>query len=167
MTRSTDTTYGNMHSSDNPRIRRARADEAAGLSELAVRSKAHWGYDAAFMARCREALRVDPANIKRYPYFLAERDGELLGFYGFEPEQEQVGLAFFFVAPEAIGSGLGRALLDHAKKTARAEGYDELIAIADPNAAAFYEKMGGQPAGAAPSEIDPARPLPVLRFPLA
>jgi GNAT superfamily N-acetyltransferase len=154
--------------SDDPAfsIRRARPSEAGALSELAVRSKAHWGYDAAFMARCREALRVDPANVRRHSYYVAERDGELLGFYGFEPEDDQVGLAFFFVAPEAIGSGLGRALLDHAKECARAEGFDELIAIADPNAAAFYEKMGGRPAGAAPSEIDPARPLPVLRFPL-
>ena len=155
-----------MHSSDNPRIRRAQPSEAGALSELAVRSKAHWGYDAAFMARCREALRVDPANIGRYSYFVAECDGALLGFYGFEPEGDQIGLAFFFVAPEAIGSGFGRALLDHAKDCARAQGYDELIAIADPNAAAFYERMGGKPAGATPSEVDPARPLPVLRFPL-
>lgn len=30
-------------------IRRARADEAGTLSELAFRSKAHWGYDDDFM----------------------------------------------------------------------------------------------------------------------
>ncbi|MDZ4736599.1 MAG: GNAT family N-acetyltransferase [Rhodospirillaceae bacterium] len=147
-------------------IRKARLSEADALSELAVRSKAHWGYDAAFMARCREALRVDTAAMRLFPYYVVERDGALLGFYGLEPEADQIGLAFFFVAPEAIGSGLGRALLDHAKETARTEGYDELIAIADPNAASFYEKMGGRPAGATPSEVDPARPLPVLRFPL-
>lgn len=147
-------------------IRKARLSEADSLSALAVRSKAHWGYDAAFMARCREALRVDPTAMRLYPYYVAEREGVLMGFYGFEPEDDQIGLAFFFVAPEAIGSGLGRALLDHAKETARAQGYAELIAIADPNAAAFYEKMGGRPAGAAPSEVDPARPLPILRFPL-
>ncbi|MEX0808302.1 MAG: GNAT family N-acetyltransferase [Dongiaceae bacterium] len=147
-------------------IRKARLSEADALSELAVRSKAHWGYDAAFIARCREALRVDPANMRHFPYYVAERDGTLLAFYGFEPEEDQIGLAFFFVAPEAIGSGLGRALLEHAKEIARAEGYDELIAISDPNAAAFYEKMGGRPAGATSSEVDPARPLPVLRFPL-
>ncbi|MEX2201563.1 MAG: GNAT family N-acetyltransferase [Dongiaceae bacterium] len=147
-------------------IRKARLSEADALSELAVRSKAHWGYDAAFIARCREALRVDPANMQRFPYYVAERGGTLLAFYGFEPEEDQIGLAFFFVAPDAIGSGLGRALLEHAKEMARAGGYDELIAISDPNAAAFYEKMGGRPAGATPSEVDPARPLPVLRFPL-
>ena len=155
-----------MQVEDDLHIRRAHPSEADALSELAVRSKAHWGYDAAFMARCREALRVEPANIRRYPYYVAERDGALIGFYGFEPEGDHVGLAFFFVAPEAIGSGLGRALLDHAKECARAQGHDELIAVADPNAAAFYERMGGKPAGATPSEVDPARPLPVLRFPL-
>ena len=32
------------------RIRAARPEEAADLSALALASKAHWGYDAAFMA---------------------------------------------------------------------------------------------------------------------
>ena len=148
-------------------IRRARLSEAEALTALAVRSKAHWGYDEAFMARCHDALAAKPENMKRWPYFVAERDGEIVGFYGFEPEDQQVGLARFFVAPEAIGSGEGRALMDHAKASARTGGFDELIAIADPHAAAFYQRMGGRPAGAVPSEVDPARPLPVLRFPLA
>ena len=156
-----------MNQKGELRIRRARLSEADALTALAVRSKAHWGYDAAFMARCHEALAAKPDNMKRYPYYVAERAGTVVGFYGFEPEDGQVGLALFFVAPEAIGSGVGRALMDHAKETARREGHDELIAIADPNAAAFYERMGGRPAGSVPSEVDPARPLPVLRFPLA
>ena len=31
-------------------IRRARPDEADALTALATRAKAHWGYDAEFMA---------------------------------------------------------------------------------------------------------------------
>lgn len=153
--------------SHNLRIRRAKLSEADALTALAVRSKAHWGYDAAFIAKCHEALAVKHDNMRRYPYFVAERDGTVVGFYGLEPEGDQIGLALFFVEPEAIGGGVGRALLDHAKRTARDDGYDELIAISDPNAAAFYQRMGGQPAGSVPSEIDPARPLPQFRFALA
>jgi N-acetylglutamate synthase-like GNAT family acetyltransferase len=147
-------------------IRRAKPSEAAALTDLALRSKAHWGYDAAFMARCRVALTVEPDEMRRHSYYVAERNGAIVGFYGFEPEGDAVGLARFFVEPMEIGSGVGRALLDHAKAAARRDGHTTLIAVADPNAAAFYERMGGQPAGSAPSEIDPARPLPVLRFDL-
>jgi hypothetical protein len=43
-------------------IRKARPDEAGELTELALRSKAHWGYDEAFMASCREELTVRKAR---------------------------------------------------------------------------------------------------------
>ena len=148
-------------------IRRAKPSEAEFLTELALRSKAYWGYDAAFMARCRVALTVDADELRRQPYFVAERDGTILGFYGFEPEGDAIGLSRFFVEPDEIGAGVGRALMEHAKESARRDGHRTLIAVADPNAAKFYERLGGQPAGSAPSEIDPARPLPILRFDLA
>lgn len=44
-------------------IRDARPDEAGELTELALRSKAHWGYDEAFMASCREELTVRPSEV--------------------------------------------------------------------------------------------------------
>jgi N-acetylglutamate synthase-like GNAT family acetyltransferase len=156
-----------MTGASDIRIRRAKPSEAEFLTELALRSKAYWGYDAAFMARCRVALTVDPEEMRRQPYYVAERDGAILGFYGFEPEGDAVGLSRFFVEPDEIGSGVGRALMEHAKESARRAGHRTLIAVADPNAASFYERLGGQPAGSAPSEIDPARPLPILRFDLA
>lgn len=156
----------NADSSAELRVRRAKLSEADALTALAMRSKAHWGYDAAFMARCRAALEVRPDEMRRHPYYVAERAGAIVGFYGFEPEDGAVGLARFFVEPGEIGGGVGRALMDHAKETARRDGHETLIAISDPHAAAFYERMGGRPAGSAPSEIDPARPLPVLRFDL-
>lgn len=39
-----------------PAIRRARSGEAESLTALAVRSKAHWGYDADFLDEVRELL---------------------------------------------------------------------------------------------------------------
>jgi len=41
-------------------IRPARAGEEAELTELAVRSKGHWGHDAAFLERARPELTVRP-----------------------------------------------------------------------------------------------------------
>ncbi|MGI5472915.1 hypothetical protein [Streptomyces sp. CA-132043] len=39
-------------------IRPAFATEAETLSDLALRSKAHWGYDTAFLGACRDELTV-------------------------------------------------------------------------------------------------------------
>src|SRR5215471_19697986 len=42
------------------RIRRALPGEAALLSRLCMRSKAHWGYDAQFLERASSSLQIDP-----------------------------------------------------------------------------------------------------------
>ena len=67
-------------------IRPARADEAEILTDLSLRSKAFWGYDAGFLARCRAVMTVKARNIETHPHHVAELDGRIAGFYGFEPE---------------------------------------------------------------------------------
>ena len=62
-----------------PRIRRARGHEAAALGGLAMRSKAHWGYDAAFMAACRAELDLTPGEVAESPVFPCEANGAILG----------------------------------------------------------------------------------------
>jgi GNAT superfamily N-acetyltransferase len=149
------------------RIRAARPGEAAELTALALSAKAHWGYPASFMARCRAALAIDARMIERGFFRLAEAaDGGILGFYGFEAETEGIGLSHLFVRPAAIGGGIGRALWQDAVAQARRAGHRQLVVIGDPNAAGFYRRMGAIAAGARPSEIDPARALPLFRLPL-
>jgi GNAT superfamily N-acetyltransferase len=146
-------------------IRRARADEARALTELSLRSKAVWGYEASFLARCRAAMTLMPQKLRAHPFYVAtDGDGKPLGFYGVEPETDGLGLDMFFVEPDAIGQGVGRALWDHAVAIARALGHRELVVVSDPNASGFYLKMGCRTAGAVPSEIDPGRFLPVFRY---
>jgi len=62
-------------------IRAARATDAEVLSELALRSKAHWGYDAAFLEACRSELTVQPENIARDVVVVLESAGVPRGFY--------------------------------------------------------------------------------------
>ena len=47
-------------------------DEADRLSDLAFRSKAHWGYSPEFMEACREELRVAVAAIAAGRVFVLE-----------------------------------------------------------------------------------------------
>ena len=128
---------------------------------------ASWGYPASFMARCRAALAVDAAMIRMREFHLAEDERAILGFYGFEPEPDGLGLSHMFFLPEASGQGIGRMLWNHAVKQARKQGAAALIAVSDPNAAGYYARMGALPAGSRPSEIDPARPLPIYRLRLS
>jgi hypothetical protein len=54
-------------------IRPARGDEAAAITALGLRSKAHWGYDDDFMARCAAELRWDEDDLREG----ARRAGEV------------------------------------------------------------------------------------------
>ena len=44
-------------------VRAAQAGEAPSLTALCLRSKAHWGYDAAFMRLCVPSLTVSEQSI--------------------------------------------------------------------------------------------------------
>ncbi len=146
------------------RIRPARPEEAAHLTALSLRSKSIWGYDAAFMARCHALMRLSAETILARPHFVAEQAGRILGFYGFEPEEEGIGLDTMFVEPDAVRQGVGRALWEHAVETARALGHAALIVVSDPNAEGFYRRMGARLIGARPSEAEDGRLLPLLRL---
>ncbi len=144
-------------------LRPARPEECAALTELVMRSKAHWGYDAGFLARCRRVLTVDPALIARHPNRVAEIDGAPAGFAAFESIGGGVDVLLLFVDPPAMGRGVGRALFAWIEAAAADSGASVIRIEADPGAERFYLRMGAERVGEARSEVDPNRLLPALR----
>ena len=55
--------------------------DATLISELAFRSKAHWGYDAQFMAACRDGLTVRSDECDGTRVVLAGHGGHIVGYY--------------------------------------------------------------------------------------
>jgi GNAT superfamily N-acetyltransferase len=149
-----------------PVIRRAVVEDAAPLTDLALRSKAVWGYGAAFMNACRVELTISGESIRRRPTFLLEDRGRLAGFYQLRLSGPSAEVAQFFIAPEALRSGLGRRLWRHLERTARNAGADRLEVDSDPNAEGFYLAMGMTRRGEAPSGSIAERLLPHLIKPL-
>lgn len=148
-------------------IRRARPDEAAALGELAVRSKGHWGYDANFLERCRDDLALTPEEVATSPVYVHVREGTIQGYYRLAPVEGAVcELDALFVDPAAIGQGVGRALWEHAVRTARAEGFRQMVIQSDPYAEGFYKAMGAVRFGERESSVTPGRFLPLLRYTL-
>lgn len=156
-----------MRPVDAIQIRRAVPQDSDALTALSLSSKAHWGYDPAFIEATRDDLIVTPEFITRHPTYLAEnRDehpGPITGFYGLEPlGRDTMELEFLFVAPEHMGKGMGRRLLAHATATARDLGYRIIHIISDPHAEGFYRAMGAEPHGRWRSPVIPGRTLPIL-----
>jgi len=150
-------------------IRRALEAEAAELSALCLRSKAHWGYDEEFMARSRAALTISRGFIATGRVFVAEPEGcAPLGIASVAPLAENgvYDLVHLFIEPSAMLKGVGRLLFAAAVDKARADGARRLVIQSDPHAVGFYRRLGATDAGEAPSESVPGRMLPMLHFEL-
>ena len=150
-------------------LRAACEDDSSTLTELAFRSKAHWGYSPEFMEACRDELAVSREDIANpeYAHTVAESRGRLLGYYALMPIQERgYELDALFVEPEFIGRGVGRALVEHAKSRAAELGARYLLIQGDPNASEFYLAAGAVQVGERESGSIPGRFLPEFRISL-
>ena len=148
-------------------IREAQADDAASLSELALRSKGFWGYSREFLDACRAELTVDPQRIGSpgFQCFVAHAGDTLLGYYALETVSDGVyELEALFVEPRHIGRGVGRSLMRHALAVLRSLSAVRLIIQGDPNAHDFYVAMGARHTGSRESGSIPGRALPLYEI---
>lgn len=148
------------------RIEIVLADHAmeAALHALSLRSKAHWGYDAEFMALAAPHLTLRPEWYASGRVFVARIDGRLAGVGVILPPDAdgRAKLAHLFVDPPWMAQGIGRAMVAHALARARAEGARQVSVVSDPGARPFYERLGARFLREEASEAIPGRMLPVL-----
>ncbi|WP_152362574.1 GNAT family N-acetyltransferase [Microlunatus speluncae] len=147
-------------------MRAARPDEAGLLGEIAIRGKAHWGYDQEFLDACREELTFTPEGVAARRIVVAESAGQVLGFYSLDGEAPAGELGNLWVVPESIGTGLGRMIFESAMGTARELGFITIKIEAEPRAEGFYLAMGAVRIGEVPSGSIRGRVLPLLRYDL-
>jgi GNAT superfamily N-acetyltransferase len=141
--------------------------DCAVISELAMASKAYWGYDDAFMAACRDELTLREPDLARARVRVAEDGDGIVGFHGVTVDGRGAELEWLFVAPDAIRAGVGHQLYDDAAGTAVAAGATKFRIQADPHAVQFYMRMGARLVGEVPSASIPGRMIPVLEADLS
>lgn len=141
-------------------IRAARAEEAPALTDLAMRAKASWGYDDEFMEACRTELTITPETLSAWRFWVAEADGQLAGMIALSDAGDHAQLEDFFVAPEAQGYGIGKALMSALQDECRVRGHVRIEVDADPNAEVIYARLGFHRIGRSPSGSIPGRWLP-------
>ena len=148
-------------------VRPARAGEAASLTALCLRSKAHWGYDAEFMRLCVSSLTVTEQSIAEGRVLVGiDGSGQTVGTVSVGRDGDDAELALMFVDPAVIGGGAGRTLFEAAAALARELGYRRMTILADVNAASFYERMGARFLRNEPSDAIPGRVLPFYEYDL-
>ena len=145
------------------KIRKAATEDAATLTRIAHDAKRHWGYPEHWLTHWQDDLTISADFITANQVYVADNDGELLGFYALIIRKEKAELDHLWVAPAHIGTGVGKQLFLHAMQHAAQENISEVEILSDPNAEGFYRKQGAHRIGEAVSEIDgQPRALPLL-----
>ena len=117
------------------------------------------------MEQWRADLTITPEFITQNPTFLAELNGQIIGFHALIEKDESWSLEHLWILPGQMGHGFGRRLFAHAAAYAAERGALSLTIEADPNAEPFYRRMGAIRDGTRESQIDgQIRRLPLLRF---
>jgi GNAT superfamily N-acetyltransferase len=148
----------------NAQLRRAHPHEAEKLTELALLSKRSWGYSDDFMHRVAEDMLVTQSDIAGGYCIVAEIDGAIAAYLLVRMDGKEAFLRDLFVHPEYFRRGLGRTLFEEALQYARERGARRLTLDADPNAEAFYERLGMVRVGAVASSAGNGRMLPVMAY---
>lgn len=141
-------------------IRRATNEDSNTISELAYRSKAYWGYSKEFLDKCKDELTVTVPYMEMNPVYVLEKNNKILAFYSITLNEKK--LEALFIDPEHIGKGLGKLLWLDLLSKAKQLNIEEFTFDSDPNAEAFYVKMGAKRIGETPSTVFPDRRLPLM-----
>lgn len=136
-------------------------EELDSLSQLCLRSKAYWGYDADFMAACVKELTLERDALDG-PLIVAEIAEKTAGVARLGWAGADADLLLLYVDPGHMGRGVGRCLFDWCVETAKSTKAPRLLIEADPHAVPFYETMGASVIGDTPSGSITGRRIPLL-----
>jgi N-acetylglutamate synthase-like GNAT family acetyltransferase len=147
-------------------IRRAHANEAEVLTAIAHAAKRHWHYPEDWIEQWKLDLTITPEFIAEHEMFVALVDENIVGCCALVLTDSLAEIEHMWMRPELMGSGIGRALFEHAKHRAEERGAQVLELSADPNAEGFYARMGAQRIGKIPAGMDGQqdRVLPRMRI---
>jgi GNAT superfamily N-acetyltransferase len=136
-------------------IRPARPDERNDLEALQWRASLANKDDRPHLEAHPDAIHLPAEQIERGEVFVAESDGQTLGFAAILQEDGHLELDGLFIEPEAWRRGTGAALVEHVVHEARRRGLS-LMVVANKQARGFYEKCGFVLEGDAQTRFGPA-----------
>ena len=137
---------------------RAEEKQTRPLRALARASEAHWGFSEEFLREFDRTFNITEDFIRANPTYAAWEGETPLAFWAMRREDGWE-LEFFYIAEQAIGTGLGRKMWSHLTDWCRRQGIETFHFVTSPQAVGFYEKMGAVQDRMTVSSID-GRPIP-------
>ena len=135
-------------------IRPATSKDAPTLTNIAHDAKRYWGYPEHWIKHWQDELTISTDFVNANDVYVFASDDEVRGFYALVVRNDKAELEHLWVAPQFIGTGVGKALFLHAMQRAEARDVSEVQINSDPNAEGFYQKMGAHRIGDVRADMD-------------
>jgi L-amino acid N-acyltransferase YncA len=133
-------------------IRQAHLNDAPSITAIYAHHVAHgtgsFDYDAPDAAFWTQ--KITTLGARGWPFLVAERDGKVAGYAYAAQFKDRQGYRFtcedsIYIAPEAVGQGVGSTLLTALIAAATASGFREMIAViggGEPASMALHARCG-------------------------
>jgi GNAT superfamily N-acetyltransferase len=148
-------------------IVRAQPEHADLLTQIAIAAKRHWNYPEHWIQFWLPQLTISADYIASDEVWMMKDKEAPIAFYALSQDEEGYELSHLWVLPEHIGKGIGMQLCDHVLERCKLLNIHVLKIYADPNAQAFYEKMGAKKVSEHHSDLfGEDRVLPIMEIKL-
>lgn len=148
-------------------IRPARVDDAAGLTQIAVRATKHDGYDDGAISRFMPGLKINLALVAAGLVFVAEdKLGVPRGYVALRPTGMGglILLEGIFVDPACSRRGVGTRLFVSAVEHSRKMAGNVILIYSSPHSVGFYARLGAIRIGMTPFVFSPDVQLSMFAF---
>lgn len=146
------------------RIEKAQNIDSKYLTELTLRSKAHWGYSSEQITKWKKDLTIYTDYIDQNEVYKLMNKNQLIGYYSYiEVKENTVKLDNIFLEPDFIGKGYGKMMMNHFLLQVKDSGYEAVKLDSEPNTVKFYQNLGFKIVGRLESSI-PNRFLPIMEL---
>ncbi|MEC4050528.1 GNAT family N-acetyltransferase [Flavobacterium sp. SUN046] len=145
------------------KIEKANTEDHILLTEITKKSKAYWGYSEEQLVLWNENLTLSKNYIQNNPTYKLLKNNNIIAYYSYLLQDENVKLDNLFVLPEHIGKGYGKLLINDFLHRMKVENHNKIILDADPNSEKFYLKMGFKKIGQFESDIK-NRFMPIMEI---
>lgn len=122
----------------------ATVEDCEELTNVAIRSKRHWGYSKEAMELWNVNLTITEEFIKSHTVIKATLEEEIVGFFALEEIKPTTRIAQYWIDTPYMRKGYGSVMFKYLKEFLKQRGVEKVTLVLDPNGMNFFENKGAK-----------------------